>query len=188
MLASDLPIPEPCSADWNAMRVVDGSRRHCGSCDKVVHDLSAMGDDEARALLARERVCVRYRTRTDGRIVHRPPVRYAMVRASSGVRVPAVARGLAAALGLVGFAPPAHAGSVVGSGSWFGWAVEVVVAAVEAVLGEEEEVLMGAIEYVPPPVDTGLEVPPVKGRPARPPVLMGAPPPRPVAPPPEPVR
>lgn len=44
------------------MKPVPGGR-FCDDCSKVVHDLSAMSEEEARALLAstpKERVCVRY--------------------------------------------------------------------------------------------------------------------------------
>ena len=52
----------PCTADFSRMKRVPGGR-FCGDCNKVVHDLSAMSEEEANALLARtprERVCVRY--------------------------------------------------------------------------------------------------------------------------------
>lgn len=184
MHADDLPIPEPCTADWDAMRVLDTTRRHCGQCDKAVHDLSAMSDADARALLASDRVCVRYRTATDGRIVHRPPIRQALRRTSSvALRMPRVVRGLATAVGLVGVATPAFAGSSVDDEGWFGWAVATVVELAQG-LFVEEEVVMGEVAYEPPPVDTGRPTRPVKGRPKveRPPEVMGVLPPRPTPP------
>jgi hypothetical protein len=54
------PIPNPCTADWAAMSGSD-TRRHCATCDRSVHDLSAMAPSEADALIrSRERLCVRY--------------------------------------------------------------------------------------------------------------------------------
>jgi hypothetical protein len=52
----------PCRADFGAMPIAAGGR-FCADCGKVVHDLSAMTEAEARGLLARtpaDRVCVRY--------------------------------------------------------------------------------------------------------------------------------
>ncbi len=52
----------PCRADFGAMSTTTGGR-FCDECEKVVHDLSAMSERQARELLARtprERVCVRY--------------------------------------------------------------------------------------------------------------------------------
>jgi hypothetical protein len=52
-------IPSPCEQDWNAMHG-DARTRHCARCDHTVHDLSALGADAARELLARsEKLCVR---------------------------------------------------------------------------------------------------------------------------------
>jgi hypothetical protein len=65
-----LAIQSPCSADWAAM---DGTetRRFCLSCNKAVHNLSAMAPCEAEALLARPgpAPCVRFLRRRDGSIV-----------------------------------------------------------------------------------------------------------------------
>ncbi|MFV8756775.1 hypothetical protein ACNOYE_40035 [Nannocystaceae bacterium ST9] len=59
-----LPIQDPCHEDWDAMNRTEGASRFCGSCAKHVHDVSAMSEPEARAVLAEEskrgRVCVRY--------------------------------------------------------------------------------------------------------------------------------
>jgi hypothetical protein len=56
------PIARPCGADWNAMSP-RGTARLCGECDKVVHDLSALSEREARSLLrarSTEGLCIRY--------------------------------------------------------------------------------------------------------------------------------
>lgn len=77
MHRAQLPILNPCSEDYAAM---DGpaQRRFCDRCDKHVHDLSAMTEPEAKALLdgraPGQRLCVRYRCGTDGRIAFRPTV------------------------------------------------------------------------------------------------------------------
>jgi hypothetical protein len=57
-----IPIASPCNADWRTMTPADGGR-FCGECKKVVRNLSAMSEKEARALLARPRnqeLCIRY--------------------------------------------------------------------------------------------------------------------------------
>ena len=62
MKRDDAHIVTPCGADWRAMSP-RGKARFCGSCDKLVHDLSAMNEREARALLGAPRtegLCIRY--------------------------------------------------------------------------------------------------------------------------------
>jgi hypothetical protein len=62
MRRDDAPIATPCGADWTAMSP-RGKARLCGQCDKLVHDLSAMTERDARALLKTrptEGLCVRY--------------------------------------------------------------------------------------------------------------------------------
>lgn len=61
-------IAEPCPAAWDAM-TGDEARRHCGACDRPVHNLSAMRLDDAAALLrarADDPPCVRYTAAADG--------------------------------------------------------------------------------------------------------------------------
>ncbi len=63
MKHDELPIVSPCGADWEGMKPADIARRFCGACNKHVHDLSRMTQDEARRLLvapATEGLCVRY--------------------------------------------------------------------------------------------------------------------------------
>jgi hypothetical protein len=70
MSALHLPIAEPCHADWEAMEPRQQGR-FCQGCAKDVHDLGAMTEAEARALLrsrAGQRLCVRYGVGIDGRI------------------------------------------------------------------------------------------------------------------------
>ena len=61
-----LDIAEPCAEDWDAM-TGDGHRRHCGTCDRDVFDLSRLTADEAEALLATG-ACVRFYRRADGTV------------------------------------------------------------------------------------------------------------------------
>lgn len=77
MKLSDVPIADPCHADWDSMDV-QGARRFCEQCDKHVHDLSSMTQTEAASLVAsrgKNRLCVRYRVKADGtiRFVPRSP-------------------------------------------------------------------------------------------------------------------
>lgn len=68
MRSSTLPIASPCHESWDAMSGAE-AQRFCGVCQKDVHDLSAMGHDEAQALLrekAGEHLCVRYTAEADG--------------------------------------------------------------------------------------------------------------------------
>lgn len=71
MKKSAIAIGSPCTVDWKSMTVVDGGR-FCGDCRKVVRNLSAMTEDEAKALLAEPRqaeLCVRYMHDRDGEVV-----------------------------------------------------------------------------------------------------------------------
>lgn len=75
MRSQDIRIPEPCHADWDGMRPEDKGR-FCSSCNKKVHDLSAMTKDEAEVFLHRaacEDVCVSYQHLEDGTLVFREP-------------------------------------------------------------------------------------------------------------------
>ena len=81
MNRKNLPITEPCHADWTAM---DGEEktRFCGSCSKNVHDLSAMTEPEAKQLLETvEEPCVRYTCNPDGSIRFKPSRRVMLARA-----------------------------------------------------------------------------------------------------------
>ena len=75
MQASRIRVDEPCHEDWGAMRP-EGTKRFCDRCDKHVHDLSALTEAEAQAVLATgdaARVCVRYLVDVEGAIVFRKP-------------------------------------------------------------------------------------------------------------------
>jgi hypothetical protein len=68
MRDTSLPIASPCHESWDAMHG-DEARRFCGICQKDVHNLSAMAQAEAQALLRErsgEHLCVRYSSVPDG--------------------------------------------------------------------------------------------------------------------------
>ena len=66
-------IAEPCPAAWEGMPD-DGARRHCASCNKSVHDLSAMTPSAGAELLSGTApVCVRVRVNRDGSVLHDAP-------------------------------------------------------------------------------------------------------------------
>lgn len=74
-------IKNRCHEDFAAMTVVPGGR-HCDSCRKLVHDLSAMTRDDAQRFVAGragESTCYRYLARRDGTLVFAPePARAAL--------------------------------------------------------------------------------------------------------------
>ena len=61
-------FPKPCEEPWESM-APRGCNRHCASCDKIIHDLSALTFDEADRLLEHEEeVCVRAQIGSDGAV------------------------------------------------------------------------------------------------------------------------
>lgn len=75
MRVDDARISSPCDEDWDRMHpAADGSRRFCDRCRKDVHDLSALGPEQARALLAgaTQPICISYEHR-EGELVFAPP-------------------------------------------------------------------------------------------------------------------
>lgn len=62
MKTSAIEIAEPCQVDWTKMTPADGGR-FCGECKKVVKNLSAMTEREAKKLLrtaSEGQLCVRF--------------------------------------------------------------------------------------------------------------------------------
>lgn len=58
--ADDIRIPEPCNEDWGRM-TPEQRGRFCGACQKKVHDLSAMSERDAKAVLqSGDDICVSY--------------------------------------------------------------------------------------------------------------------------------
>ena len=67
-----LEIKEPCLVSWDTM-AGDDQVRFCGICQKSVHNLSAMTEDEAVEFLTNnETACVRFYARNDGLIMTSP--------------------------------------------------------------------------------------------------------------------
>lgn len=104
-------IASPCKASWDAM-AGDDKTRHCGQCDKDVHDLSAMTRAEAEALVnggQAGRMCVKMWVRQDGTVLTADcPVGLARVRRSLR-RVGALLGALLGSVaGLLGCTPPAE--------------------------------------------------------------------------------
>lgn len=71
MKKHQIEIAEPCHASWDAMHG-DDQRRFCNSCQKHVHNLSAMPRVRALALLQQRDteggLCVRYGSDRDGNV------------------------------------------------------------------------------------------------------------------------
>lgn len=68
MHRDELPISEPCSADWNAMEPRERAR-FCSACGIEVIDVSAYTESEACELARKPRsgrVCMSYVVRADG--------------------------------------------------------------------------------------------------------------------------
>jgi hypothetical protein len=115
MKNSDLPIAEPCSADWSTMTLADRGR-FCGACKKVVHELTRLTERQARALLASpptEGLCVRYVHDHTGEIVFRPEVPVSaltrMKRAAAVLAAASLPLGLTGCMGAA--TPPAVMGA-----------------------------------------------------------------------------
>lgn len=69
-LLDEVQIASPCAANWDDMKG-DARARHCGSCDRMVYDLSGLTAAEAAALIRAKEgsFCVRLFRRADGRIL-----------------------------------------------------------------------------------------------------------------------
>jgi hypothetical protein len=72
MERSKLVIPEPCPAEWNEMSG-DAERRFCNSCQKHVHNLSAMTPQAAARLVEGKpadgrSLCIRYTPDVTGEV------------------------------------------------------------------------------------------------------------------------
>jgi hypothetical protein len=76
MRVEEAPIENLCAEDLERMRLDPGGlQRHCDRCSKAVHDLSALGPERARALLAGTRgsICISYTADHDGELVFDSP-------------------------------------------------------------------------------------------------------------------
>jgi hypothetical protein len=95
---SGVRVASPCSEAWERMEG-DERVRHCGRCEKVVYNLTAMTSAQAEALLASRSgaMCVRYFQRRDGTVMTTDcPVGIRRRRTVRGAAA-AVAAGVAAA-------------------------------------------------------------------------------------------
>ncbi len=150
MRRDQVHIQSPCHADWSAM-TGDSRRRHCGSCDKHVHDLSAMTEREAAKLVASSRdLCVRYAARPDGTVIHAPARRLPRVVAMAGALLaaaPALASSVVARPPEAPVEPqePSFAERVRQR------LLEAMGLASEVVSIVEPPVIMGEMAAVPPP-------------------------------------
>jgi hypothetical protein len=165
-----LPIQDPCHENWDAMSHEGDARRFCGVCVKQVHDLSALTEPQARAVLADEgskgRVCVRYTADRDGNIKFKPET----VTASSLWRMTLAAAGMTLALltGCTDSQPDRvlsdHCEYEVGLWGFTAERGQGTCPAVEPEpeLGPETEVV-GQIMIEPPPPPPEPELVPIKG-------------------------
>ncbi len=89
-----IEVASPCTQSWDAM-TGDTKRRFCGECRLHVHNLSAMTQTEASALLgdADGQLCVRFFRRADGTVLTQDcvPVREKLRRRLRRLRVAAAA-------------------------------------------------------------------------------------------------
>jgi hypothetical protein len=96
MKRDEARIQSPCHESWDDM-TGDDARRYCGKCDKHVHNLSAMTEDEARSVAAQRNVCVRYSFNPRTRSIQHQPSRRVVLRTAAavtltaGLALPAVA-------------------------------------------------------------------------------------------------
>lgn len=143
-----LRIKEPCHADWSAMDG-DEQKRFCGACSKHVHDLSAMTEPQAAAVLATvEEPCVRYTANPDGTVRFKPSRRVFLARAGM-VAGGLIIGGTAAAAVL-----PQESGESCGQKSL----LEKLSDAFWSMFEEEPEVMLGGLEAIAPPPEEELEV------------------------------
>lgn len=73
MHVKDATLRRQCDANWNEMTPAGDHARSCANCATLVHDLSTMSLEAARATLASEGVCVRYLYDRDGKLVFGAP-------------------------------------------------------------------------------------------------------------------
>lgn len=69
--ADDIDIPHPCPIDLREHVSKASSQFHCDRCDRTVHVLSHLSEDEAERVLARrerDNLCVAFLRATDGRV------------------------------------------------------------------------------------------------------------------------
>lgn len=160
MHRDQLRIADPCHEDWGAM-TGDRRRRHCASCDKHVHDLSAMTEGQARELVASSSdLCVRYAVRSDGSVLHASP-------AGRLPRLLAVAGALLSAAPALASSAPAPVEPAPEGPSLMARAITRIRQAI----GAEDTVSQGQVEIVMG--DVAEPAPPPEPPPPPPPMFMG---------------
>src|SRR5689334_11057146 len=78
----ELHIPRPCPASWEAMQG-DDTRRFCTSCQKHVHNLSALSEAEAVRLLSQRApgtLCIQFTADASGQVLFAPRRTFALRR------------------------------------------------------------------------------------------------------------
>lgn len=145
------------------------SRRFCEVCTKHVHDLSAMTESMARAVVTSEsakgRMCVRYTTDSAGNIKFKPET----VEAPSFWRMTVAAASMAMALFTTGCADSepdrvTSDGCVYEVGPW-SFTAERGQGTCPAVEPEEEHEMLGEIPIEPVPVMGAVAPPPPEPEP-----------------------
>jgi hypothetical protein len=143
MHATEIPIASPCGADWRMMKPTD-TKRFCDSCQKHVHDLSAMTKAEARAVLASPPLaglCVRYIHDAHGDIVFRQgPIAPTLLVRAKRIAIVAAAAAFPIAMTACGAAPPPHS-----MGSPLPTAPATAVPSASAVAAEPLTPMMGGM-------------------------------------------
>lgn len=76
-----LKVAQPCNARWDEMRG-SAAVRLCATCETKVHNLSALTEREAKALLSAPppRLCVRYLSDRAGRVIFRKDGSHSPIR------------------------------------------------------------------------------------------------------------
>lgn len=161
MRSKDIEIPEPCHADWDAMRPEERGR-FCFECQTKVHDLSSMTETEAERFLERtacEDVCISYLHAPDGSIIFqkrapRPAPVIPISRLSRPRTAATTGTTVRAALAGVGMAAALAACAPHGEGPKVREADEISFQAPAAVIphGEAQEATP-----VPPQIETEVE-------------------------------
>jgi hypothetical protein len=103
-----IKVPEPCTANWEAMPGTD-RLRHCTECDRHVHNFSEMTIAEVERLISQStgRVCARIIQREDGTIETRIIDKRTAWKTPSAI--PRIAGAALTALLTAGIAKPATA-------------------------------------------------------------------------------
>jgi hypothetical protein len=102
MKRDEATVATACGADWKTMQA-RGTARLCDTCDKLVHNLSAMTEREARELLRRppnQGLCIRYLYDAEGKVWFGSDASEALIPESRIVRGGLAIAASAAALAL----------------------------------------------------------------------------------------